>query len=361
MEITALGMIETSGLLSAIEAADAGLKAANVHLLGTDYVRGGLVMVRFEGDVAAVQAAVDAGTMAAQRVGLVVSSHVIPRAMPEVFCMLASDPSVGPGKRHQGGCASCGGCEGGMRELRCIQQAEKPQKAEAEKPAEKAPARPGLEEMKGWKKYKGNVWTVRVDNSIFGSYHPFLPVRKWNLFCQNLLRSTADWCKRLRNGSFGGIHDCCVQLDKFPRNRIQFLILLFQDVMIIAVSERKRISIFIDIVGIGGQYRLLGKTIRPVSRFVCHIILHTGQTFGQEPSVHVLKMRDRVQTDVSLVQHGVNQCCIQNTVIHGYAAVSVIDPCVLTAGLHSGGIHPVESFLVQLFDRAADPSDIAAI
>lgn len=151
MEITALGMIETSGLLSAIEAADAGLKAANVRLLGTDYVRGGLVMVRFEGDVAAVQAAVDAGTMAAQRVGLVVSSHVIPRAMPEVFCMLASDPSVGPGKRHQGGCASCGGCEGGMRELRCIQKAEKEQKTEAEKPAENAPARPGLEEMKGWK------------------------------------------------------------------------------------------------------------------------------------------------------------------------------------------------------------------
>ena len=154
MEITALGMIETSGLLSAIEAADAGLKAANVRLLGTDYVRGGLVMVRFEGDVAAVQAAVDAGTMAAQRVGLVVSSHVIPRAMPEVFCMLASDPSVGPGKRHQGGCASCGGCEGGMRELRCIQQAEKAQKAESEKPAPEKPAkpaRPTLEEMKGWK------------------------------------------------------------------------------------------------------------------------------------------------------------------------------------------------------------------
>lgn len=117
MEITALGMIETSGLLTAIEAADAGLKAANVHLLGTDYVRGGLVMVRFEGSVAAVQAAVDAGAMAAQRVGHVLSAHVIPRAMPEVFCMLASDPSVGPGRRHSGGCAACGGCEGGRREL----------------------------------------------------------------------------------------------------------------------------------------------------------------------------------------------------------------------------------------------------
>ena len=66
MEITALGMIETSGLLTAIEAADAGLKAADVRLLGTDYVRGGLVMVRFEGEVAAVKSAVDAGTAAAR-------------------------------------------------------------------------------------------------------------------------------------------------------------------------------------------------------------------------------------------------------------------------------------------------------
>ena len=142
MEITALGMIETSGLLSAIEAADAGLKAANVHLLGTDYVRGGLVMVRFEGEVAAVQAAVDAGAAAAQRIGHLLSAHVIPRAMPEVFCMLASDPSVGPGKRNQGGCAACGGCEGGRRELSCQQK----------KPS--APARapiPDPEELKGWK------------------------------------------------------------------------------------------------------------------------------------------------------------------------------------------------------------------
>lgn len=166
MEITALGMIETSGLLSAIEAADAGLKAANVRLLGTDYVRGGLVMVRFEGEVAAVQAAVDAGAAAAQRVGVLLSAHVIPRAMPEVFCMLASDPSVGPGKRYNGGCAACGGCEGGMRELRGCKQtppeATKPTKeslkAEAPKapsrrkaPQAEAPARPTLEELRAWK------------------------------------------------------------------------------------------------------------------------------------------------------------------------------------------------------------------
>ena len=151
MEITALGMSETSGLLSAIEAADAGLKAANVRLLGTDYVRGGLVMVRFEGDVAAVQAAVDAGTMAAQRVGVVVSSHVIPRAMPEVFCMLASDPGIGPGKRSQGGCAACGGCEGGMRELKRCREASA--SVDKQKSAEEKTdsALPPLEELKKWK------------------------------------------------------------------------------------------------------------------------------------------------------------------------------------------------------------------
>ena len=157
MEITALGMIETSGLLTAIEAADAGLKAADVRLLGTDSVRGGLVMVRFEGDVAAVQAAVDAGTMAAQRVGVVVSSHVIPRAMPEVFCMLASDPGVGPGKRSQGGCAACGGCEGGLRELRRCREASA--SVDQEKPAEEKTmdrrtpdhALPSLEELEKWK------------------------------------------------------------------------------------------------------------------------------------------------------------------------------------------------------------------
>ncbi|MBR5110610.1 MAG: BMC domain-containing protein [Clostridia bacterium] len=151
MEITALGMIETSGLLSAIEAADAGLKAANVRLLGTDYVRGGLVMVRFEGDVAAVQAAVDAGTMAAQRVGVVVSSHVIPRAMPEVFCMLASDPGIGPGKRSQGGCAACGGCEGGMRELKRCGQADKEKPKEKNTAKTQQPGMPPLEELKHWK------------------------------------------------------------------------------------------------------------------------------------------------------------------------------------------------------------------
>lgn len=75
----ALGMIETRGLVGAIEAADAAVKAANVTLIGHEKVGGGLVTVLFRGDVAAVKAAVDAGSAAAQRVGELVSTHVIPR------------------------------------------------------------------------------------------------------------------------------------------------------------------------------------------------------------------------------------------------------------------------------------------
>ncbi len=111
--MTALGMIETIGLVSALEAADAGLKAAAVRLLGTDYVRGGLVMVRFSGEVAAVQAAVDAGAQAAQRIGKVFSAHVIPRAMPEVVSMLLDQDDCPHAENS--GCASCSACEGARR------------------------------------------------------------------------------------------------------------------------------------------------------------------------------------------------------------------------------------------------------
>ena len=135
MEATALGMIETIGLVSALEAADAGLKAAQVRLLGRDYVRGGLVMVRFSGDVAAVQAAVDAGAAAARRVGAVFSAHVIPRAMPEVVRMLVSDPSPGHSGGSGGGSASSGG-EDGTRE------------AALAAPEDQAP---GMDVLGGWK------------------------------------------------------------------------------------------------------------------------------------------------------------------------------------------------------------------
>lgn len=75
----ALGLVETRGLVGAIEAADAGLKASRVRLLGTERVDAALVTVLFAGEVAAVRAAVDAGAAAAERVGELVSSHVIPR------------------------------------------------------------------------------------------------------------------------------------------------------------------------------------------------------------------------------------------------------------------------------------------
>jgi len=75
----ALGLIETRGLLPAIEAADAALKAANVSLSKMEKVGGGLVTLMLRGDVAAVKAATDAGAAAARRVGELVSVHVIPR------------------------------------------------------------------------------------------------------------------------------------------------------------------------------------------------------------------------------------------------------------------------------------------
>ena len=80
----ALGMIETKGLVGAIEAADAMVKAANVTLIGKEFVGGGLVIVMVRGDVGAVKAATDAGAAAAQRVGELLSVHVIPRPHAEV-------------------------------------------------------------------------------------------------------------------------------------------------------------------------------------------------------------------------------------------------------------------------------------
>ncbi len=84
----ALGMIETRGLVGAIEAADAMVKAANVHLIGKEHVGGGLVTVMVRGDVGAVKAAVEAGGAAAKRVGELISVHVIPRPHSEVEAVL---------------------------------------------------------------------------------------------------------------------------------------------------------------------------------------------------------------------------------------------------------------------------------
>lgn len=88
----ALGMIETRGLVAAIEAADAMVKAANVSLQCKEHVGGGLVTVMVRGDVGAVKAATDAGAAAAERVGELISVHVIPRPHGEVEEILGELP-----------------------------------------------------------------------------------------------------------------------------------------------------------------------------------------------------------------------------------------------------------------------------
>jgi len=80
----ALGMIETRGLIGAIEAADAMVKTANVTLIGKEYIGAGYVTVLARGDVGAIKAATDAGAAAARRVGELISVHVIPRPHADV-------------------------------------------------------------------------------------------------------------------------------------------------------------------------------------------------------------------------------------------------------------------------------------
>jgi ethanolamine utilization protein EutM len=95
MSLEALGMIETRGLVGAIEAADAMVKAANVVLIGKEYIGAGYVTVMVRGDVGAVKAATDAGAAAARRVGELVSVHVIPRPHSEAEKILPGGPLAG--------------------------------------------------------------------------------------------------------------------------------------------------------------------------------------------------------------------------------------------------------------------------
>ena len=90
----ALGLIETRGLVGAIEAADAMVKAARVKFLGRQKVKGGLVAVMVTGDVGAVKAAVDAGAAACKRVGKLVSAHVIPRPHDDIDAMIPAGTDV---------------------------------------------------------------------------------------------------------------------------------------------------------------------------------------------------------------------------------------------------------------------------
>ncbi len=98
--LIALGMVETKGLVGAVEAADAMVKAANVVLLGSEYVGGGFVTVMVRGDVGAVKAATDAGAAAAKRVGELVSVHVIPRPHSDVEMILPTQSKGSIGGRQ---------------------------------------------------------------------------------------------------------------------------------------------------------------------------------------------------------------------------------------------------------------------
>ncbi len=90
MALEALGMVETRGLVAAIEAADAMVKAANVTLIGTEKIGSGLVSVMVRGDVGAVKSAVEAGSASASRLGELIATHVIPRPHDDVEKILPS-------------------------------------------------------------------------------------------------------------------------------------------------------------------------------------------------------------------------------------------------------------------------------
>ncbi len=95
MSLEALGMIETKGFVGAVEAADAMVKAANVTLIGKEYIGAGYVTIFVRGDVGAVKAATDAGAAAARRVGELISVHVIPRPHTEVERVLPKSGRTG--------------------------------------------------------------------------------------------------------------------------------------------------------------------------------------------------------------------------------------------------------------------------
>src|SRR3989304_105648 len=98
--LIALGMVETRGLIGAGEGADAMVKAANVVLIGSEYVGGGYVTVMVRGDVGAVKAATDAGAAAAKRIGELVSVHVIPRPHENVEMILPQNSRGAIGGRR---------------------------------------------------------------------------------------------------------------------------------------------------------------------------------------------------------------------------------------------------------------------
>ncbi len=121
MNMEALGMIETKGFVGAVEAADAMVKAANVVLVGREYIGAGYVTVLVRGDVGAVKAATDAGAAAARRVGELVSVHVIPRPHVELERVLEASGLIEGNLQLEGregrGQLAAGSQEDGKRAL----------------------------------------------------------------------------------------------------------------------------------------------------------------------------------------------------------------------------------------------------
>lgn len=139
----ALGMIETRGLVAAIEAADAMIKAANVTLTCKEQIGGGLVTVMVRGDVGAVKAATDAGAAAAERVGELIAVHVIPRPHEELEPILEPEQRPGGGKPQEPGTPEAPEDAGGAETP--IEEGLAEEKSEAEEPKaemsiEEAPA-----------------------------------------------------------------------------------------------------------------------------------------------------------------------------------------------------------------------------
>jgi ethanolamine utilization protein EutM len=116
MALEALGMVETKGFVGAVEAADAMVKAANVDLIGKEYIGAGYVTIFVRGDVGAVKAATDAGAAAARRVGELISVHVIPRPHGEVERVLPKGVGYSPDEKAIQGGGSRGQLSAGSAE-----------------------------------------------------------------------------------------------------------------------------------------------------------------------------------------------------------------------------------------------------
>lgn len=119
----ALGMVETRGLVGSIEAGDVMVKTANVSLLDVEYIKNGLVTVKCVGEVAAVKAAVDAAGAAAQRIGQLVSTHVIPRPADEIESIIRKP---------------------GTRSVLGVVQPDPPKQVDRKKPAEPSASTPDM-------------------------------------------------------------------------------------------------------------------------------------------------------------------------------------------------------------------------